>query len=182
MAPWFNVRKAAQVAAFFALRQGGQINVLKLTKLIYLSDRKFMERYDIPILGDRLVSMDHGPVNSQTLNYINGTAESQLWDSFLSDRAGHMVGLAHNGITEESLDELSDAETDVLREIWGQFGYMDRYAIRDYTHANCPEWEDPHGSSTPIRYAQVFKFLGKRASSELEDRILSERHIASHFS
>jgi Protein of unknown function (DUF4065) len=64
MAFWFNVKKAAQVAAFFALKQGGQIHVLKLTKLVYLSDREFMDRYDIPITGDKLVSMDHGPVNS----------------------------------------------------------------------------------------------------------------------
>lgn len=178
---WFNVRKAAQVAAYFALREGGEINVLKLTKLIYLSDRKFMELYDVSMLLDRLVSMDHGPVNSMTLNYINGYAESGDWDEFIADRAGHQVALSSTDITEGQLDELSDAELAVLADTWGQFGHMDRFALRDHTHDNCPEWDDPHGSSTPIRYAQVFKFLGKRNSAELEERVASDRHIASHF-
>ena len=181
MTPWFNVKKAAQLAAYFALRQGGQINVLKLVKLIYLSDRRSMEVFDAPILGDRLVSMDHGPVNSLTLNYINGTAESADWDRLLTDRAGHMVGLSDPSVNEQSFDELSDADLEVLAHTWCQFGHLTQYAIRDYTHRHCPEWENPHGSSTPIRYAQVFKFLGKENSAELEERVQSERHIASHF-
>ncbi len=32
--PWFNVRKAAQIAAFFAGKEGKRIQVLKLAKLI----------------------------------------------------------------------------------------------------------------------------------------------------
>ena len=31
---WFEPRKAAQVTAFFALKAGGKINILKATKLI----------------------------------------------------------------------------------------------------------------------------------------------------
>lgn len=181
MAPWFNVRKAAQVAAFFALREGGEINVLKLTKLVYLSDRAFMKKYDAPILCDRLVSMDHGPVNSLTLNYINGTAESDDWNEFISDRAGHMVALGKANTQVDDLDELSDAEVEVLESVWEFFGHYDRFALRDYTHTHCPEWEDPHGSSNPIRYAQVFKFLGKANGADLEDRVAEERHILTHF-
>lgn len=181
MAAWFNVRKAAQVSAFFALKQGGQIHVLKLVKLIYLSDRNFMRRYDVPIIGDKLVSMDHGPVNSLTLNYVNGTAESADWDAFMADRAGHMVALSNDELTDDMLDELSDAEMRVLEETWNEFGHMDRFEIRDYTHRHCPEWDDPHGSSTPLRYAHVFKFLGKANSAELEDRVIAERRIAAYF-
>ena len=43
MTPWFNVRIA----------QGGEINVLKLVKLIYLADREFMKGHGLtaPDLG-----------------------------------------------------------------------------------------------------------------------------------
>ena len=180
MAFWFNVKKAAQVAAFFALKQGGQIHVLKLTKLVYLSDCEFMDRYDIPITGDKLVSMDHGPVNSVTYNYINGTAESGDWDAFMADGARHMVALSRN-LTVNDLDELSDAEIRVMEEVWARFGHMDRFEIRDWTHLNCPEWDNPHGSSTPIKYSHVFKFLGKQNSEELEDRVFAERRLAAYF-
>lgn len=180
MTPWFNVRKAAQVASFFALQERGEINILKLIKLIYMADRKFMELYDVPILNDQLVSMPHGPVNSLTYDYASGTEEAPEWSEFLAGRAGHMVGLAR-ALDEQDLDELSRAELRVLNAIWAELGHMDRFQIRDYTHDNCPEWEDPNGSSSPIPYSRVFNFLGNQHSSDLEDRILSERQVAANL-
>lgn len=181
MNSWFNARKAAQVAAYFAMCQSGQINVLKLAKLIYLADRIFMSKYDSTILNDSLVSMPHGPVNSMTLNHINGLIPNDNWGAFVTGRAGYNIGLANPKMTIDDLDELSRAEVAVLEETWRQFGGMSPFELRDYTHQHCPEWEDPHGSSQPIPYARVFKFLGKTdKAEELEDTVLSERVIAQH--
>ena len=177
--PWFNVRKAAQIAAFFAREQGGAINVLKLTKLIYLSDRTHMDRYDFPISGDNFVSMDHGPINSITYNYINGMEEQRDgWADFIGDRAGYEVGLV-SPVSDEDLDQLSDAELDTLRHVWNSFGHMDRYEIRDWTHRNCPEWEDPHGSSAPITFERVLAFLNKSQAREIAEDILAHRVVRS---
>jgi uncharacterized phage-associated protein len=178
---WFNVRKAAQIAAFFARQQGGAINVLKLTKLVYLADRLNMERYDFPISGDNFVSMDHGPVNSITYNYVNGM-ESQRdgWAEFLNDRAGYEVGLVHD-VSDDDLDELSRAELKTLYAIWEQFGHMSKYEVRDWTHRNCPEWEDPHGSSAPIAFERVLGFLGKSHAREIADEIRAQREVSSAF-
>ncbi|NTV67614.1 MAG: SocA family protein [Chlorobaculum sp.] len=178
---WFNARKAAQVAAFFALKEGGDINVLKLTKLVYLADRRHMELYDYPILDDELVSMPHGPVNSMTYNFINGYHEDAGWNKFISDRTEHKVGLT-SSISLEQLDELSKAELDTLDQIWQKFGAMEPFQLRDWTHENCPEWEDPHGSSNPIPYERVFKYLGKKNAEELENEIRENRVLASSFS
>lgn len=181
MTPWFNIRKAAQVAAYFAIAEGGSINVLKLTKLIYLADRGAMERYGFPILNDQLVSMNHGPVDSMTLDCINGVeSENPAWSSFIGGRAGYQVGAAA-GVSPDNLDELSRAEMDILRATWGQFGHMDKYAIRDYTHAHCPEWEDPNGSSSPIPYDRVFKYLQKEDPIRLRDLVQEEKEIDEFF-
>lgn len=176
----FNARKAAQVCAFFTLNAGGRINVLRLVKLVYLADRRFMEQYDCTMLHDRLVSMPHGPVNSMTLNYINGLLDGgEDWNDFLSDRENHMVGLSKAELKIDDLDELSQAEVDTLRATWEEFKGLAPFQIRDYTHQHCPEWEDPCGSSTPIPYARVFKFLGKVEHAEaLEERVLAERSVA----
>jgi uncharacterized phage-associated protein len=181
MNSWFNVRKAAQIAAFFALKEGGEINVLKLTKLVYLADRRHMELYDYPILDDELVSMPHGPVNSMTYNFINGYSEEAGWDEFISDRVAHKVGLT-SSISPEQLDELSQAELDTLEQVWQSFGDMTPFQLRDWTHENCPEWEDPHGSSNPIPYERVFKYLGKKHAEELESEIKENRVLSSAFS
>jgi uncharacterized phage-associated protein len=182
MASWFNVRKAAQVAAFFAREQGGSINVLKLTKLVYIADRKHMQLHDYPICGDALVSMNHGPVNSMTYDYINGQAYSRDdWEAFVTDRANHEVGLSRQHFSDEELDELSRAELRTMRGVWEEFGGMNKWEIRDWTHDNCPEWEDPHGSSNPIPYERVFKFLGKANADELEARVIEDRKLRMAF-
>lgn len=174
----YDVRKAAQVVAFFAQKEGGQINVLKLAKLIYLSDRESLERYDSPILYDELVSMPHGPVNSMTLNYINGYIEDAEWNALIADKAEHCIGLVNKKISVDELDELSEAEVELLESIWKKFGAMDRYALRDYTHQHCPEWEDPDGSSKPIPYERVLKFLGKDGTA-IAQAIEEDRHLRS---
>lgn len=174
----YRTRKAAQVAAFFAIKQGGAINVLKLAKLLYLGDREHLFRYDMPILFDQFVSMDHGPVTSTTLNFVNGYLEDGAnWDTFISDRAGYNVGVVSGDLTIADLDELSDAEIGTLEHVWGQFGRMDRFTLRDWTHDNCSEWEDPKGSSSSIPYERVLKFLGKDHSAEIAEEIESLRAI-----
>src|SRR6266496_928616 len=71
----YDEAKAAQIATFFALRREGAIEVLTLAKLMYLAERASYERYAAPLTGDKLCSMEHGPVLSQTLNYIRGEGE-----------------------------------------------------------------------------------------------------------
>jgi len=182
MTPWFNTRKAAQVVAFFAHKQGGAINVLKAAKLVYLADRRNMEKYDFPITGDNLVSMDHGPVNSLTYDCINGMQGARPdWEQFVGGRAEYSVGLANAGMVIADLDELSEAEIETLEETWAEFGGMSQYQIRDWTHDHCLEWEDPNGSSAPIPFARVFKYLGKSSPDELEAQIKAERSTRVAF-
>ena len=181
MTPWFNARKVAQVVAFFARQQGGSINVLKLTKLVYLADRRNMQKFDFPITGDNLVSMDHGPVNSITYSCIGGMESDRGdWETFVTDRTGYEVGLAGE-FTDLQLDELSDAELETLHEVWSEFGSMGKYALRDWTHKNCPEWEDPKGSSASIPFSRVFKYLGKEDAEYLEQTIRTDRKLRQIF-
>lgn len=173
----YNVLKAAQVSAFFAIKEGGEINVLKLTKLIYLSDRKHLEKYDTPILFDKLVSMDHGPVNSITYNYINGCLESPDWESLICSRKGTNIGIKNKQLSFDQLDQLSIAELEVLNSIWKEYGEMDRYQIRDFSHKYCNEWVDPEGSSLPISYKEILEALGKENCVMLAKAIEEERKI-----
>lgn len=180
--PWFNVRKAAQIAAFFAREQGGAINVLKLTKLVYIADRFNMQRYDFPISGDNFVSMDHGPVNSITYNYINGMEDQRnCWAEFLQDRNGYRVGLVRDALSDDDLDELSRAELQTLKDVWAEFGRMDQFQLRDWTHQNCPEWEDPHGSSAAIPFERVLGNLDKPNARDIAEDILAQRRVTEAF-
>jgi uncharacterized phage-associated protein len=173
----YSDRKAAQVAAYFVLRAGGRMNVLKLAKLLYLAERESMARFDEPLFYDKLVSMDHGPVTSISLNHVNGMLQSDNWQEFIAGRAGYEVG-SSDGLAIEQLDHLGRAEIRLLDDLWQKFGHMGHYELRDWTHANCLEWENPHGSSEPIPHDRVYKFLGKSNADELAEAVHSHRMLA----
>jgi len=121
--------------------------------------------------------MPHGPVTSLTLNFIKGFAEDVGWSEFITDLSGHCVGVAIKNLSLVDLDELSEAEVETLEHVWMSFGRMGGFALRDWTHENCNEWEDPHGSSTPIPYERVLKFLGKRNRAAIEQQIETMRSL-----
>jgi uncharacterized phage-associated protein len=174
----YNLRRAAQVAAYFANREGGAINVLKLAKLLYLAEREHLDLYDEPMFYDRWVSMEHGPVTSITLNYISGNLESTDWSEFISDRDNYSVEANHKSVEPSHYDQLSKADFLLLHSLWDQFGPMTKYEIRDYTHENCPEWEDPDRSSKPIPYERVLKFLRKADTAALASEIEGWQHTS----
>lgn len=177
---WFPTRKAAQVVAFFCLKAGGTINVLRLTKLVYLADRKSIERRDHHITDDDFVSMPFGPVNTITYSYINGEVDSRQeeWGAFVGERTNHDVPVTA-GVTPDALDELSRADLTVLEDTWDEFKDIEKYELADWTHKYCPEWRDPSGSSVPISFATVFGKLKKAAAVELSEQIEAERSLSA---
>lgn len=168
----FNERKAAQMAAFYLQKNQGRLEILKLMKLLYLADRLAMDWYESPISGDRMVSMPHGPVLSQTLDLMNGNRPcgNDGWPAWIADRESYEVGLQPEkaGTTADDLSALSDAEIEVLDQVWNDFGHMRKFDLVDYTHDRCAEWKDPNGSSRPISYEDVFVALGRDAEHARE--------------
>lgn len=159
----FNARKAAQVIAFFVGKSAGNsIDILKAIKLVYLGDRQSIADYGFPITDDSHVSMPHGPVNSKTLNHVNGLYDLDAcgWSDFLEDRANHQIG-AKRRFDIDDFDELSDADIQALTKVWDRFGHMDKWQIRDWTHdrGNVPEWENPGRSSLPIPLERILTVL-----------------------
>ncbi|WP_297497231.1 Panacea domain-containing protein [Ferrovum sp.] len=181
----FNERKAAQMAAFF-LGQPPERKMphLKLMKLLYLSDREAVRVFGWPISGDRLVSMPHGPVLSQTLNLMDGDVESQPggWEELISDKENHELSL-RQPLDAAALDELAPAEIEVLKAVWDKFGAMDKWEIRDWTHHHCAEWKDPKGSSFPIQYDALARAVGfdDASAKELAAQIQAEQEIDHLF-
>ncbi|XXG32032.1 MAG: type II toxin-antitoxin system antitoxin SocA domain-containing protein [Ferrovum myxofaciens] len=62
----------------------------------------------------------------------------------------------------DDLLQLSDANVEILELVWYEFGNFSAHKLRDYTHdhANCPEWEDPNGSSIPISMNVMLESMG----------------------
>jgi uncharacterized phage-associated protein len=176
----FNEKKVAQCAAYFLARAGKPLSVLKLTKLLYLAERRSFEKFGEPMTGDNPVSMPHGPVLSTTYDHMNGALPSVEggWESWIADREGHLLDLRSRAQVHvpDSFLELSDADIEVLEETWQRFGRMDQWELRDWTHANCPEWHDPQGSSNPIAPEELLGAL--KFSREQAEAIISRMREA----
>jgi uncharacterized phage-associated protein len=185
----FDERRTAQAAAFLLFSGGGTLPIVKLMKLLYLSERLSLKRYGEPITGDSLVSMPHGPVLSMTYDHINGAVQSSSggWDSWVADRSNHRVSLADPSMIrspEQDLLRLSETDLEILQEVWDEFGHMGTWELVEYTHSDaCPEWEDPEGSSRPIPYGKLFHFLGysEEQAQNAVARLEEQRHINAAF-
>ena len=158
----FNARKAAQVVAYLANKEAdARLNILKAIKLVYLADRESIRQSGFPILEDDYFSMPHGPVNSMTLRLANGQAKHPDWAALIEGRANHDLALTQTGRSCD-WDELSEFDMRCLDLVWEQFGPLDRFSLRDWTHDpdNIPEWEDPKRSSAPIPIERILEAMG----------------------
>jgi len=134
---------------------------MKLIKLLYLADREALKRWGRPVTTDRFVSMTHGPVLSQVLDRINsGSApgEPSPWSELISAPDGYDVRLAAPTVAPAD-DELSEAETELLAEVFEGYGHRNRWELVELVHA-LPEWKDPEGSSIPFEYGDVLRAMG----------------------
>jgi uncharacterized phage-associated protein len=177
----FEERKAAQIAAFFTSKAGGEIEKLKLIKLIYLAEREFVSRHGHPMLFDELYSLPEGPICSSCLDGINHHLNKDLWANYLSKKSEKLVG-SELSSERDVLDHVSDAEYDVLSSIWESFGFMTAPQLRNYTHKNCPEYvEVEKGKRMPILYRTLFGALGFQDPQECEDRIMDLQRAQNIF-
>lgn len=176
----FRSQKAAQIAVFFVGQCGGTTEKLKLAKLIYLAEREFISRYGQPMLYDELYSLPHGPICSSSLDGIRRGTGNKLWATFF-DREGKNIILKKR-IKRDDLDEVSDAELGVAKDVWESFGWMTSAQIWKYTHKHCPEYTEVTSGRLPISYKDVLTALRVPNASYLADRIDETRRIESIFS
>ncbi len=152
---------------FIAL-EGGEMNYMKLLKLLYMLDRNSLIKYGRPVTFDAYVSMKHGPVLSFTYDkmfYPPDSSESSYWNTSISEHEKYFVKMLKNS-PENS--HLSSVEEELIQKIYTSFGSMNQYELRDYTHDNFPEWKDPNGSAIPI-YIQDILIAGGYSEEDAND-------------
>jgi uncharacterized phage-associated protein len=162
----YREKKTTQAAARFLEKEHGRMSHMKLIKLLYLADRKALLEWGRPITFDWYFSLPHGPVLSFTLDKINtepAPTEDSYWHKYISQRQDHEVSL----LRPAPIDQLSPAEEALLDEIYQQFGHMDQWQLRDYSHT-LPEWQDPQGSRLPISISDIL------AAEGFSDQVIRE--------
>ncbi len=157
----FDIGKATEAACLFLELGGGQMNIMKLVKLLYLLDRHSLDRRNMPVIGGDYLSMRNGPVTSEALDLISagrliGEADRR-WEQCVTDRRNHEVKLEKM----PERDHLSDAEVGLLDEVWGEHGAKDQWQLADWCHTRCKEWTPVSGGCASIAIEQMAMALGK---------------------
>lgn len=163
----FNERKAAAAAALLLELAGGSMEYLKLIKLLYFADREGLDVLQRPLSGDRYVAMKDGPVLSRVYDLIKqtifGKPGAGPWSEQIERAGRYDVRLK----ARPDVGALSQAEINILMQVFQRYGSRDKWSVRDETHRRLPEWEDPGASSREISIEEILEVLGK-TDAEIE--------------
>lgn len=176
----FNERKATAVACYFLNRAGGELEDLKLMKLMYLSEREMILRANVGITGDSFFSMQNGPVLSETLRLMQGKSKiagREVWNEHIEIPEQWKVKLRK--IADQNV--LSEAEQLVLAEQWRQHGKKNKWKLVDLTHT-FPEWDkraNQFKTSIPIPIVDILEAIGL-PNNVIEAR-LAQQKAAEYF-
>lgn len=173
----FNIELTTQIAAYILYKRGGMMHFLKLMKLMYLTEQQYLLKYGEYLTGDKLVSMNNGPVLSGT--YDLKKSQADIWDQWIKGEADHQVSLRVKNIDPsdpfETFDLLSPAITEVIDSVYQKYGWLNRFILCELTHTKevCPEWKDPHGSAIPIEYEDILEAnnVSPERAQAISDRI-----------
>ncbi len=171
----FDEARATQAAAWLlAKTEGGRMTVVKLSKLLYLVERKALERWGRPMIGGAYASMAHGPVISPVVDAMKpagGRPPLPEWDHFLARKGNDIV------LTDDpGSGRLHKAAINLLDEVFESFRWDNTWEVRDHTHT-LPEYTDPGDSSLPIPLKKVLKVLQK-PSGEIETVLQDANHLS----
>lgn len=161
----FDYKKATQAINYLTKKEGGQIDKLKLIKLIYFADRYHLRRYGRPMLNDTYFAMLLGPVGSS----VKDIAE---FSDFLDDEERGYASkyFAHGGqdntvvsVSEVDTDVFSKSEVEALDFAYNEFGKYPASTLVNVTH-RYPEWdkfksalESKETTREPMSYSDFFK-------------------------
>lgn len=138
----FDYKKATQAINYLTKREGGQIDKLKLIKLVYLADRYHLRRHGRPMVNDIYYAMPLGPVGSSAKDI---TEFSDFLDVEERGYAGKYIahGAQDNtvvSIADVDTDEFSKSELEALDFAYNQFGMYPASTLVDVSH-RYPEWD-----------------------------------------
>jgi uncharacterized phage-associated protein len=138
----FDYKKATQAINFLSKKEGGQIDKLKLIKLIYFADRYHLRRYGRPVVNDAYLAMTYGPVGSsvkdiaELSDFLDDTERAYASTYLKRGDTPHKVV----SIADVDSDIFSQSELEALEFAYKEFGNKSASILVNLTHMY-PEWD-----------------------------------------
>lgn len=155
---------------------------LKAAKLFYFIDKQCIKETGRPVLGDRYVKMELGPVPSTAydkIKEIGGVGTEKFGVKEISGAAKGCYPVFRACVTPDS-DVFSQAELDCITQVINEYGKFSGSKLSDIAHTHrawreCQGREidymlfldDPHGKDKPILELMLFEQEHRDFSSYL---------------
>ena len=138
----FAYKKAIQALNFFAVQAGGELNKMKVLKLIYFADRYHLRKYGRPITNDSYFALPYGPVASACRDLLNrdvadySTPESDYKEICVQSKD------QYNYESKEAVnqDVFSQTDMEALNYAWETYSRKNHFQLAEETHL-FPEWK-----------------------------------------
>lgn len=127
----------------------------KLFKLLYFADREHLFRYARPILKDRYINMDQGPVPSGSYDLVK--ANTRRWPQPVLDAFSKHIGVRGMHIflrVPAGADLLSKSDVSVLSEVIDKYGSRSADYLSGLSHRH-KAWIESQ-RNRPIDYSLFF--------------------------
>ena len=100
---------------------GELISNLKLQKLLYYAQGFHLAMHGVPLFDEQIRAWEHGPV------------VPQVWQEYREHGAGSIPCPA-----EVPIDEFTEAQAEVIKEVYAVFGQFSAWKLRNMTHDEAP--------------------------------------------
>ena len=181
----FNLKKVTALALYFLHRlsnkKSNKVEYIKIIKLMYLSDREMIKRYNKPITGDTYACMRLGPVLLNTYSLISENREKKhyknnennsIWDDNIDTNSYYLEKSKSSDLDYEKT--LTKKELSVIENIFTEFGRMKVFELVDMLHNRdkYPEWKDPKPNGImPLSIVTLLESLEKN-DNQINEYIL----------
>lgn len=147
-----NYNKAVETIVWLANQKPG-IDIYHVAKVIFYADKKHLNRYARPIIGDTYFCMDYGPVPSGIYDLI--TENSWLNPEYLQLMSESLIIQKSPypkiaSLREPNMEFFSETDIDCLKESLEEYGNKSFGELKDMTHDEKCYLET--GSKQPIDY------------------------------
>jgi uncharacterized phage-associated protein len=116
--PCFSEEKALNIIVYLARKEGGQIDLYKLVKMVYFADKRHLHEWGRTITGDRFARMRYGPTPSAVYDMIKAVRGNNDW---IRDLSTYFQVAGDNVIPstefELNMDLFSESEIEILDAI-----------------------------------------------------------------
>jgi len=136
-----------------------QMSYMRLLKLLYLADRRMLEKTGFPITFDRVIAMKNGPVLSETYDLIKGShLAAATWSQYIATEGYHarLIQTPERG-------ELSRIAISSLNAVQDDVSHLNDWALIEKLHVDLPEWIDnvcPNGGAPEINLHSILSAVG----------------------